>query len=79
MKAVLVIEMPECCGECFMLDDTGDYPTCRFTQESRGYNFNIRERKMDRCPLKSMPEKIGGIWSGSYVLGWNKCIEEIMK
>lgn len=58
MKAVLVMDMPECCDKCFMLDDSGDYPMCRFTQEVRGYNFRTRERKMDRCPLKPMPEKI---------------------
>lgn len=58
MKAVLVMDMPNCCDECFILDDNGDYPMCRFTQEIRGYNFRTRERKMDRCPLRPMPEKV---------------------
>ena len=25
---------------------------CRITQETRGYTFNAREKRMDRCPIK---------------------------
>lgn len=57
-KAILVIDMPICCDECFALDDNGDYPFCLITQEQRGYTFRTREQKMDRCPLKPMPKKI---------------------
>ena len=82
MKAVLVMDMPECCDKCFMLDDSGDYPMCRFTQEIRGYNFRTRERKMDRCPLRPMPEKDYECflrdWSKGYQEGWNRCIDIIM-
>ena len=83
MKAVLVMDMPNCCDECFMLDDSGDYPMCRFTQEIRGYNFKTRERKMHRCPLKPLPEKMEGEDSikfqwGDYEDGWNNCIDMII-
>ena len=57
-KAILVIDMPSCCYECFALDDNGDYPRCRITDEQRGYKFKTREQKMDKCPLKPVPEKI---------------------
>ena len=82
MKAVLVMDMPECCDKCFMLDDSGDYPMCRFTQEVRGYNFRTRERKMDRCPLRELPKKMEGDLSiklqwGDYEDGWNDCIDMI--
>ena len=50
---IINMKMPKCCDECPMLDDNGDYPTCRITEESRGYNFNTREKRMDRCPIKS--------------------------
>lgn len=46
------MDMPENCEECFALDDYGDYPMCKITSETRGYNFNTRDRKMDRCPLR---------------------------
>lgn len=43
--------MPQCCDDCFALDDNGDYPTCRITHTSRGYNFNVREKRMPDCQL----------------------------
>lgn len=57
-KAILIIDMPSCCDECFALDDNGDYPFCLITQEQRGYNFRTREQKMPKCPLRPAPEKI---------------------
>ena len=56
-KAILVIDMPNCCDKCFALDDNGDYPKCIITGETKGYTFRTREQKMDKCPLKPMPEK----------------------
>lgn len=45
------MEMPTSCSVCWELDDYGDYPRCRITEEQRGYNFPIREKRMDNCPL----------------------------
>lgn len=45
------MEMPKNCDNCWALDDYGDYPRCRITEEQRGYNFQIREKRMDKCPL----------------------------
>lgn len=83
-KAVLVIDMPSCCDECFALDDNGDYPFCIITQEQRGYTFRTREQKMDRCPLKPMPKKLEGNDSvyyqwGDYEDGWNHCIDNLIE
>lgn len=47
------MEMPTCCSECFALDDSGDYPSCFITHESRGYNFDIFTKRMDTCPLRN--------------------------
>ncbi len=49
------MEMPSCCDNCWELDDYGDYPRCRITEEQRGYNFPIREKRMDNCPLVPVP------------------------
>ena len=49
------MEMPIVCNDCFALDDWGDYPCCRVTGEQRGYNFRIREQRMDKCPLVELP------------------------
>lgn len=80
-KAILVMDMPDCCDKCFALDDNGDYPMCGITQEQRGYTFNTRVRKMDKCPIKELPEKMkyhDGTYNGE-VKGWNLCLEEILK
>ena len=49
------MEMPENCSVCWALDDYGDYPRCRITEEQRGYNFPIREKRMGKCPLVPVP------------------------
>ena len=78
-KAILIIDMPSCCDECFALDDNGDYPFCLITQEQRGYNFRTREQKMDRCPLKPAPE-LQDKWydNDDWIIGYNNCVHEIM-
>lgn len=52
MKLIVEMEMPKNCDECPLLDEIGDYPMCRATQETRGYNFDTRNKKMDKCPIK---------------------------
>ena len=77
-KAILVIDMPSCCDECFALDDNGDYPFCIITQEQRGYNFRTREQKMDRCPLKPIANKVE-VFMDDWAEGCNICLEDILK
>ena len=48
--------MPSCCHDCPAYDDRWDYPTCYLTNESRGYNFKIYEKRMPKCPLKDLEE-----------------------
>ena len=45
---------PPNCGDCFALDESGDYPMCRITGEIRGYDFDVDFRKMDKCPIKDV-------------------------
>ena len=54
---LLNIEMPLCCAECPIYDDRWDYPTGYITNESRGYNFKIHEKRMPNCPLKEIQEE----------------------
>ncbi len=49
---LLDINMPTCCADCPLFEDRYDYPTCYVTQESRGYNFKIYEKRMPECPLR---------------------------
>ena len=49
------MEMPKSCDMCWALDDFGDYPRCRITEEQRGYNFPVREQRMGKCHLVPVP------------------------
>lgn len=83
-KAILVMDMPECCDECSLLNYSFDYPVCIISGETRGYAFRTKERKMDKCPLKLVPEKRG--YSGhpyddygdGFADGYNECLDEIL-
>ena len=56
-KGYLIVDMPSCCGECAFLNDNCDYPECTITNEMRGYNFKVYERKMENCPIRELIEK----------------------
>ena len=82
-KAVLVIDVPKCCYECFAFDDSGDYPECLITKDFRGYRFRPREQKMYNCPLKPIPEKkllytTSSDYLNGFDAGYNACIDEII-
>lgn len=85
-KAILVLDMPSCCNECFALDEYGDYPICLITKEQKGYTFKTREQKMDKCPLKPIPEKkeidrnkcSDPFYEFEYEYGYNAAIDEIL-
>ena len=59
-ECVVRMEMPKSCWDCPCLDDYGDYPRCRISNEQRGYNFPIHEKRMPNCPIVcSLPEGHG--------------------
>ena len=61
------MRIPTSCSVCWALDDYGDYPRCRITEEQRGYNFPIRENRMDNCPLVELPEGHGRLIDSSAI------------
>lgn len=85
-KAVLVMDMPECCADCPCSCFERDNPIlnliCGVTQED-AYNVG----KPDWCPLRELPEKMKvcgkypqpGKPIPSYRFGWNACLDEILK
>lgn len=50
-ECVVRMEMPKSCWDCPCFDDYGDYPRCEITNEQRGYNFPIHEKRMPNCPI----------------------------
>lgn len=84
-KAVLVMDMPECCADCPCSFFERDNPIlnliCGVTQED-AYNVG----KPDWCPLRKLPEKIPESKSGYEKvttsvkrIGWNECLDTMLE
>ena len=84
-KAVLVMDMPECCVDCCC----GYFE--RYTKElnlvcgATGEDAN-NVGKPDWCPLRELPEKIPDLKSGYKDIstsirrvGWYACLDKILK
>ena len=79
-KAVLVMNMPECCADCPCSFFERDNPIlnliCGVTRED-AYNVG----KPDWCPLRELPEKkecrIGEHGERMFRAGFNACLNEI--
>lgn len=70
-ECVVRMEMPGCCWDCPCLDDYGDYPRCRISNEQRGYNFPIHEKRMPRCPItQPLPEGHGRLVDEDELKEW---------
>ena len=74
-KAVLVIEMPDCCGECSFCDEA------EHCMAMEAYCIDDVQDKPDWCPLKPMPEKEKEEYVSDYAKGvkrgWNDAINAI--
>ena len=80
-KAVLVMDMPECCIDCCC----GYFE--RYTKElnlvcgATGEDAN-NVAKPDWCPLRELPEKVNHpdyCDNGRFDKGWNACLDEILE
>ena len=80
-KAVLVMDMPECCADCCC----GYFE--RYTKElnlvcgATGEDAN-NVGKPDWCPLRELPEKANHpdyCDNGRFDKGWNACLDEILE
>ena len=88
-KAILVIDMPNCCEDCSLMwrDDYSDFCPVKCNKNKTDiYDYTHTSTKPDWCPLRPIPDKMyeGGTWTvDGYVedgfhSGWNACIEEIL-
>ena len=80
MKAILVMDMPECCADCpcsfFERSNPKLNLICGVTQEDAN---NVG--KPDWCPLRPAPEKrqtTNDFWQGCVNIVRNHCIDEIL-
>lgn len=84
-KAILVIDMPESCGECPICEVWEAIPSCEEYYCNVAKNDNVYPyKKPDWCPLKPMPRmRFTYINHDSesiadYNDGWNNCIRKII-
>lgn len=85
-KAVLIVDMPECCKKCnYSAENYDGNDICSLQFGDEDYmiieNVNI---KPDNCPLHPLPQpmEVRGKYpkSGpvpSYRIGWNECLKAI--
>mgnify|MGYP004570544795 CR=1 FL=1 len=84
-KAVLVMDIPERCNDCYSayMSTTGTF-ICRVAREKIPPKPRTRP---DWCPLRELPEKMkvcgkypqpDGI-TPSYKVGWNACLDKILE
>lgn len=84
-KAVLVMDMPESCPDCRFFES--DWRECYAISKRYNRDVMTEEAKPNWCPLRELPEKMkvrgkypqpDGI-TPSYKVGWNACLDEILK
>jgi hypothetical protein len=81
-KAVLIMDMPNCCADCQLADDD---PSGLYCVPADKY-YDGEESTEDRaswCPLRELPEKkerrIGEHGERMFRAGFNACLNEIMR
>lgn len=80
-KAVLVMDMPECCADCYCGYFERDTKELNLVCGATGEDAN-NVGKPDWCPLRELPEKANHpdyCDDGRFDKGWNACLDEILK
>lgn len=80
-KAVLIMDMPECCGECCFKDfRASGRLTCICTDKYMELEEDMDKRRPDWCPLRELPERSDHpehCDNGRFDAGWNGCLDAI--
>ncbi len=85
-KAVLVMDMPECCADCYCGHFERDTKELNLVCGATGEDAN-NVGKPDWCPLRELPERkktfttlechSNGRWTEGMKAGWNACLDAI--
>ena len=87
-KAVLVMDMPECCADCYCGYFERDTKELNLVCGATGEDAN-NVGKPDWCPLRELPEKketfttlechSNGQLTEGMKAGWNACLDKILE
>ena len=75
-KAVLIMDMPEDCNDCYAMYVSLSERFCRATEE----NLSAKAERPDWCPLRELPERSDhpeNCDNGMFDAGWNGCLDAI--
>ena len=86
-KAVLIMDMPESCGECNFNDfGANGLLTCICIDDYMELEDDMDTCRPDWCPLRELPEKIPELKAGYEDIstsirrvGWNACLDTITR
>ena len=76
MKAILVMDMPECCNTCVLCELVNGKIGCSVSIKHCEKDYEIN--KPSWCPLQEIPQKYEVV-SMSFERGYNACIDDILK
>lgn len=84
-KAILIMDMPEYCNDCYAVHMSRNGKFCRAAKE----HLQPKAERPDWCPLQELPEKkdtrttlechSNGKWTEGMKAGWNACLDKILK
>lgn len=78
-KAILVMDMPDYCNDCYAVHMSQNGKFCRAAKE----HLQPKAERPDWCPLRELPEKKELYLSinnqKGHCDGWNACIDKILK
>lgn len=84
-KAVLIMDMPECCADCQLADDDPSGLYCMFADDYYDGSDSSEDRA-SFCPLRELPERetemtdaddLGKDYVCGTMDGWNACLDAI--
>lgn len=83
-KGVIVVDVPETCGDCACCQYDGQYDRCCGVNGEDLMNIDWNGEKPDWCPIKPIPPKqnndnLYDDFYNGFDVGWNACIDEILK
>lgn len=84
-KVALVMDMPESCSKCLMLNSSDE---CILQDEDANFVADTWEKLRAGCPLVELPERMDALKASvtvngclhpvEYAQGFNACIDKIM-
>ena len=77
-KAVLVMDMPECCADCQIADDDASGLYCVFADDYYDGSDSSEDRA-SFCPLRELPDEKCGAWTDGMIAAYNKYLSEVLE